>query len=241
MYYDDYDFYDESVNSELDEFVENIKSKAKKEFLDKLDKLEKENQELQEIKRNYDAKIHQLENEYENKKWELENEYKEKERNLYKRPIEEIYPLVSKMYYSASIKYDYIPKCDKCNDDREFVFIDPLNQKHTFPCSCKKTEFVGYEVREKQVKFISEISIRNGRPCLWVTFSKPMDSDYISGNFFDRDMIVSKDKVDDLIANYKKLTKINKYSPTDYYFENKEDCKLFISFLNNNFDKVKKD
>jgi hypothetical protein len=145
------------------------------------------------------------------------------------------------MYYSASIKYDYIPKCDKCNDDREFVFIDPLNQKHTFPCSCKKTEFVGYEVREKQVKFISEISIRNGRPCLWVTFHKPADSDYISGNFFDIDKIVSKGKVDDIIADYKRQLKINKYSPRDYYFENKEDCELFVSFLNNNFDKIEKD
>jgi hypothetical protein len=68
-----------------------------------------------------------------------------------------------------------------------------------------------------------------------------MNSGYIHGDFFDIDKIVSKDKVDDIIADYKRQLKINKYSPTDYYFENKEDCELFIAFLNNNFDKVEKD
>ena len=74
-----------------------------------------------------------------------------------------------------------------------------------------------------------------------MTFYKPHNGDYISGDFFDRDKIVSKDKLEGIIADYKKQIKINKYSPIDYYFENKEDCEAFASFLNDNFDKVERD
>lgn len=244
--YEEYEEYgDREIYSQFDELVENITSKAKKGFIDRLNKLEKENQELQEIKANYNGKLHQLEREYNDKKWELEKEYKEKERKLYHRPIDEIFPLVSKTYYYAETKDDYVPKCDKCNDDRMFVYVDPLNQVHEFPCSCNKKVFSGYETKEKQVKFIDEISIRNGKPFLWVTFNlrkfgESNDDCYISGTFFDKDKIISKDKLEDIMSKYKNQNElIDRYKPTEYYFENKEDCELFISFLNNNLNKIK--
>ena len=242
MYYEDlYDeFYDESVNSELDEFVDALKTRAKKEFIDRLNALEKENKELQEIKANYDAKIRQLENEYNSKTLKLEREYQEKERKLYKRPIDEIFPLVSKTYYSPTTNYTYVPKCDKCNEDREFVYVDPLGETHKFSCSCNTKKFSGYTIKEESVKFIKEISIRNGRPCLWVTFNVPRDYDYISGNFFDKDKIISSDDLDRLISEYSQKSTISMYEPTAYYFENKEDCEKFIEFLNNNLNKVKR-
>lgn len=241
MYYEDlYDgFYDESVNSELDEFVYALKTRAKKEFIDRLNALEKENKELQEIKKNYKDKIRQLEIEYHNKEVKLEREYKEKEYTLYRRPIEEIFPLVSKTYYLATTNYTYVPKCDKCNDDRQFVYVDPLGEEHTFNCSCKTTKFSGYTIKEKSVKFISSISIINDKPCLWVTFDVPRDGGYISGDFFDKDKIVSSSEVDKLISEYSKKSTIAMYEPIAHYFENKEDCEKFIDFLNNNLSKIK--
>lgn len=236
MYYED--FYDESVNSELDEFVDALKTRAKKEFIDRLNALEEENKELQDIKQNYDAKIVQLEIEYHNKEVQLEREYKEKEYNLYRRPIEEIYPLVSKTYYRATTNYTYVPKCDKCNDDRQFVYVDPLGETHKFICSCNTKEFSGYAVEEKSVKFISEISIRNGRPCLWVTFDVPCDGGYISGSYFAKDKIIPTNELDKLIFDYSNKSTFRRYEPIDYYFENKEDCEKFVDFLNNNLSKI---
>ena len=240
-YYDFDDFYDESVNSELDEFVDSLKNRAKKEFIDRLNKLEEENARLQDIKENYDTKIRQLENEYSDKKYQLEKEYRDKEYKLYRRPIEEIFPFVSKPYYRASTKYDYIPKCDKCNEDRQFVYVDPLGEKHTFDCTCNKRDFTGYEVEEKLINFISEISIRDNKPCMWVAFniSKSSNGDYISGTFFDKDKVILSGKVDEPIHKYSLKDKIGKYEPLEYYFESKEDCEKFVSFLNDNFDKIK--
>lgn len=240
-YYDFDEFYDESVDSELDEFVDSLKNRAKKEFIDRLKKLEEENARLQEIKENYESKIRQLENEYDNKKYQLEKEYKEKERTLYKRPIDEIFPLVSKPYYRAVTKRGYVPKCDKCDENRQFVYIDPLNREHKFDCTCNTREFVGYEVEERLINFISEISIRNGKPCMWVAFdiSNSSNGDYISGTFFDRDKIVPSNKVDELIHKYSLKDKIDRYEVVSYQFESKEDCEKFVSFLNDNLDKSK--
>lgn len=239
--YDKDDFYDESVNSELDDFIETIKSKAKKEFIDRLNALEKENKELQDIKKNYNAKIEELKRDYDNKKWELEKEYKEKEYKLYRRPINEIFPFVSKPYYRATTKADYIPKCDKCNENRQFVYIDPLNQEHRFNCTCNTRVFSGYEVEERIINFISEISIRNGKPCMWVDFNIRASNDggYIYGIFFDKDKIVPSIEVDKLINKYSLMDKIDKYEITQYYFESKEDCEKVISALNNMLDKIK--
>lgn len=240
MYYEDLydDFYEESVNSELDEFVYALKTRAKKEFIDRLNALEEENKELQDIKQHYDAKIVQLEIEYHNKEVQLEREYKEKEYNLYRRPIEEIYPLVSKTYYKATTNYTYVPKCNKCNDDRQFVYVDPLGETHKFNCSCNTKEFSGYVVEEKSVKFISKISIRNGKPCLWVTFDVPRDGGYISGSYFAKDKIISSDELDKLISEYSNKSTFRRYEPVDYYFENKEDCEKFVDFLNNTLSKI---
>ena len=240
MYYEDLydDFYEESVNSELDEFVYALKTRAKKEFIDRLNALEEENKELQDIKQHYDAKIVQLEIEYHNKEVQLEREYKEKEYNLYRRPIEEIYPLVSKTYYKATTNYTYVPKCNKCNDDRQFVYVDPLGETHKFNCSCNTKEFSGYVVEEKSVKFISKISIRNGKPCLWVTFDVPRDGGYISGSYFAKDKIISSDELDKLISEYPNKSTFRRYEPVDYYFENKEDCEKFVDFLNNTLSKI---
>lgn len=237
--YDD-DFYDESVNSELDDFIETIKGKAKKEFIDRLNKLEKENQELQEIKRNYKDKIYELERDYDKKKRELEKEYKEKEYRLYRRPIDEIYPFVSKPYYKATVKTDLVPKCNKCNEDRQFVYIDPLGEKHTFNCTCNKREYIGYEVEEKLINFISSISIRNGKPSMWVDFNirKTSDGDYIYGTFFDKSKIVPSIEVDELIHKYSLMDKIGRYEITHYYFESKEDCEKVVAALNNMLDKI---
>ncbi len=240
--YDGIELFDGTVDSEINEFVDGLKSKAKKEFLDKLNKLEKENEELKEIKKNYNAKIDELERKYDDRLYELEQDYKEKERNLYKRPINEIFPFVSKPYYRATIKYDYIPKCDKCNEDRQFVYIDPLNREHKIDCTCKKREFLGYEVEERVINFIKEISIRNGRPCMWVDFNinKFSDGDYVSGNYFDISKIIPSNKVDELINNYSSMVSIPRYEATQYYFETKEDCEKVVSALNSMFYKVER-
>lgn len=247
-YFDEYneeyedDFYDESVNSELNEFIESIKSKAKKEFIDRLNALEKENKELQDIKENYNDRIQELERDYDNKKWQLEKEYKEKEYKLYKRPISEIFPFVSKPYYRATTKSDYVPKCDKCNEDRQFVYVDPLNQEHKFNCTCNKREFSGYEVEEKIINFISEISIRDGKPCMWVNFNvnSSTNGDYISGSFFDKSKIVPHNEIDNLVNKYCLAEKISRYEITSYYFESKEDCEEVVSALNSLLYKVER-
>lgn len=244
-YFDDYDendFYDESVNSELNEFIENIKTKAKKEFIDRLNELEKENQELQEVKRDYNSKINELEREYDDKLYKLEKEYKEKECNLYKRPINEIFPFVSKPYYKATVKYDYIPKCNKCDENRQFVYIDPLNREHKFDCACNKKEFRGYEVEERVINFIKEISIRDGKPRMWVDFNirESNSGDYICGNYFDKSKIVPSEKVDELVNEYFSMNSIPRYDVTQYYFESKEDCEKVISALNSMLDKIER-
>ena len=122
------------------------------------------------------------------------------------------------------------------------MYVDPLNRKHTFDCSCNKTEFSGYRVEETLINFIKEISIRNGKPCMWVDFniSEGSNGDYISGSFFDKDKIVPSIEVDKLIQKYSLMDKIGRYEITQYYFESKEDCEKVVNALNTMLDKVER-
>ena len=236
MYYDD--FYNEP--SEADIYIEELKDKirteVKEDIINELEKLRKENKELQDVKNN----INKLEKEYNQKKNELEKEYQEKQRTLMKRPLNELLEIIKEEYYCIIRPYDYIPKCDKCNEKRRLELVDVYGRKHEVNCVCNKMEHKLFEVKTKYIGTIKEISKRNGKMCIWTSFTWSKSAyeqyDYINGIYFDKEYIIyNYEQLEKKIANKSKKDIIeNVYRK--YYFVNKEDAEKFAKWLNENLE-----
>lgn len=230
------DFYCEPSESDIaiQELKEHLKKEVKSEILNKLEKLEKENKELQEIKKNKEK----LENDYKEKFNQLEREYQIKERTLYQKPLKELIEIIQEEYYYVS--YDYLekPKCSKCNDKRQLEILDDYGRKHYVNCVCKETYKSKYLVKPKYIGIITEISKRDEKLKMWVSFSYAKSSwnkedAYISGTYFDKDSIVyDYDKfIEENIKNIKERIKKD-YSFSNYTFSKKEDAQKFADFVN---------
>ena len=233
MYYDD--FYNEPSESDIyiEELKDKIRLEVKKDIINELERLRKENKELQDVKNN----INKLEREYNQKKNELEREYQEKERTLMQRPLNELLEIIKEEYYCIDRPYDYIPKCDKCNEKRKLEFTDVYGRKHEVKCVCDKMERKPFEVETKYIGTIKEISKRNGKMCIWTSFTWSKSNyepyEYISGTYFDKECIVyNYEQLEVKIADKSKKEIIeNIYRK--YYFVNKKDAEKFAKWLNN--------
>lgn len=241
MSYDD--FYYEPSESELyiEELKDKLKSEVKKDIINELNKLRKENEELKNIKNN----ISKLENKYKEKEYQLEREYKEKERTLMQKPLNELVKIIKEQYFYVTRPWKYIKKCDKCNDNRNLELVDPYGRKHEIACVCKQHEYKAFEVQEKYIGVITEISKRNNELMMWVDFSysKGLSRDdyYISGTYFDKNKLINK--YEELINKISKNNIeeiINQRKYNDYLFVNKNDAEKFAKFLNENLNKIEK-
>lgn len=158
------EFYDEGLHyfdEQIEEFKDGLRKTVKEEFLKKMERLEKENLELQEVKNNWCKIKEELEDE--KRTYEI-NEDKMK-RDIARMKIDELVKLadLGEKCYVIDTASGYVPKCDKCDDNRKIHFPSPITRKDcTEECPTCGKYWIKYVVEE-----VSTIKIRfKNNPCI---------------------------------------------------------------------------
>lgn len=152
FYNDNYGEYEQLV----DDLKESLKKQIKDEYVKEMTRLKKENEELQEVKKNFDK---------------IKQEYKDKEDALKRKEDNLNYELAHKKFnelttigdfsghiYVIDYKEGYIPKCDKCDENRQIHFTSPTGRDCKEACpTCGKQYCIYYP------KPIDAIKIRFSR------------------------------------------------------------------------------
>ena len=140
------DFYNEGPSDfdiAIEEFKEGLRKTVKDEFVKEMTRLKKENEELQEVKKNFDK---------------IKQEYKDKEDALKRKEDNLNYELAHKKFnelttiagfsghiYAIDYKEGRIPKCDKCDDNRQIHFTSPSGRDCKEDCPvCGKRYCIYY-------------------------------------------------------------------------------------------------
>ena len=120
------DFYNQGPSDfdiAIEEFKEGLRKTVKKEILDEMARLKKENEELQDVKKNFE----QIKQDYERKKKHFEDEEHNLTYTLARKKINELIELADlhQECYRIDTVYGYVPKCDKCDENRKIYFKSP--------------------------------------------------------------------------------------------------------------------
>ena len=137
-------FYDEP--SEYEQMVEDLKDKlkesVKKEILDELNRLHKKVAELQDLESNWNQRCWEQEAEHDRAMRELE----ETKRNLRRMRASELLQEFSEELYGIDYKYEHLPKCDRCDQNRRRVTKGKAGNPIIEICECNRTRTT-YSVR----------------------------------------------------------------------------------------------
>ena len=135
MYFEDDFYYEPSeFEQQIDEFKACLMKSVKEEFLQRMEALEKENAALREFRDDKQAIIRDCENKVAKAHQEaICAEEKWKNARLHKL-LGDFLTVGWKVGY----KYEYGPKCDKCDDNRDIHFQSPQGNKCKEPCKCAK-------------------------------------------------------------------------------------------------------
>lgn len=137
------DFFNEPNESDLviEELKSHLRNEVKEEILNKLNSLKEENEMLLDIKSNWDK----LKREYENKISELEREKEKALKNAkheyYNATLQDLFDnceLFSRVY-QVDYTLENLPKCPKCDNNRQHTLISPDGVVHKVSCSCKNS------------------------------------------------------------------------------------------------------
>lgn len=123
------DFYNEGPSDfdiTIEEFKEGLRKTVKEEYLKEMARLKKENEELQEVKKNFDK----IKQDYEDKKRAFEYKEDELMRQCARKKFNELTTITdfSEHIYVIDYKEGYIPKCSKCDDNRQIHFLSPTGR-----------------------------------------------------------------------------------------------------------------
>ncbi len=159
------DFYNEGPSDfdiAIEEFKEGLRKTVKEEILNEMTRLKKENEELQEVKRNFNK---------------IKQEYKDKEEALKRREDNLNYELARKKFnelttiadfsehiYVIDYKEGYVPKCDKCDDNRQIHFTSPSGRDCKEDCPvCGKRYCIYYPrpVDAIKIRFSKDPYLKN--------------------------------------------------------------------------------
>lgn len=143
MYYDYDDYFREPSDFEMqiEEFKDALRDAVKDEIKNKIESLENELATLKEFRdernkfiREYEAKIREAQKETADvKRFAKESEEKWKKARLHQLLGD--YLIVG---WKVDNKWEYGPKCDKCDDDRKIHFTSPQGREYTEDCECAK-------------------------------------------------------------------------------------------------------
>ena len=159
------DFYNEGPSDfdiAIEEFKEGLRKTVRDEYVKEMTRLKKENEELQEVKKNFNK---------------IKQEYKDKEEALKRREDNLNYELARKKFnelttiadfsehiYVIDYKEGYVPKCDKCDDNRQIHFTSPSGRECKEDCPvCGKRYCIYYPkpVDAIKIRFSKDPYLKN--------------------------------------------------------------------------------
>lgn len=238
---------EQSASEELKEIYDVLSKKLNAKTKNELEYLRKRNAELEKEAKELADKLTKYQCESYNVRRELEAEYREKERNLYKRPIDELVGLLNQEYFK--IKYNPIyADCPHCNNTRRYVFVDPFGKEHSWACECQNTIIRReYYAQSEFIGVIKELSLRDDKISCFVDFRKDAynDTSYISGAYLDPKNIIKTKE--DLTRVYNAINKAEicsafdtdskasneiYYSVFSFLFATKELADEIVDYLN---------
>lgn len=202
-----------------DEIFEEYKIKMKDALLESIKqdiadlkytnkKLIDENKILKEKEQEVRQKEKELEYMKSNLKWEVKRER-----------LSELMEDFRVVMYKTNYNSELLPKCDKCNKNRQIEFLSPTGKLTYEDCECKK-----YKKTYKPQEYIcTEFKVSSNAGCMlmWYKENHESDYDYYSYNSSDLCEKVYKKEMD-----YKDL---NSYQT---YFKTKEECQNYCDWLN---------
>lgn len=159
-YYDEDGIMEEAFEIPKRQLIDEARKHLKKEVQEEIDNLRKENQELKDIKDDYNV-FKKKEKELENLKVKLEEEYQRKfenlERDFVEKNLIEIFNKYNKVFkkiYTISYNYCPRPKCNLCDENREYEIITPDGLKHKIACKCKEKMTVYKVVEDSNIIYL---------------------------------------------------------------------------------------
>lgn len=142
------DFYNEGPSDYelfMNDLKETLKKSIKDEFIKEMDKLRAENKKLQNVKENFEK----IKLDYAHKEQELKAREQDMEKNLARKKIMELATIADMKAQIYYIDDDtaYLPKCDKCDENRLIHFKSPTGKDCTEPCPDCGTTYHKYYVK----------------------------------------------------------------------------------------------
>lgn len=142
------DFYNEGPSDYelfMNDLKETLKKSIKDEFIKEMDKLRAENKKLQNVKENFEK----IKLDYAHKEQELKAREQDMEKNLARKKIMELATIADMKAQIYYIDDDtaYLPKCDKCDENRLIHFKSPTGKDCTEPCPNCGTTYHKYYVK----------------------------------------------------------------------------------------------
>lgn len=142
------DFYNEGPSDYelfMNDLKETLKKSIKDEFIKEMDKLKAENKKLQDVKENFEK----IKLDYAHKEQELKAREQDMEKNLARKKIMELATIADMKAQIYYIDDDtaYLPKCDKCDENRLIHFKSPTGKDCTESCPNCGTTYHKYYVK----------------------------------------------------------------------------------------------
>lgn len=135
MYYEDDFFYEPSeFDQQVEEFKASLMKSVKEEFLQRMDALEKENAALREFRDEKATFIRDCEA----KVAKAQREARESEMKWKNARLHQLLGDFLTVGWKVGYKYEYGPKCNKCDEDRYIHFLSPQGNNCKEQCNCAR-------------------------------------------------------------------------------------------------------
>ena len=231
--------YDEPMwePSEADELFDELKSKlvdaAKASLKSDMESLKSRNEYLEKRNKELENKAWAVEQKEHDIEYKAQNLRREVEKEFYKAAIEDIFKdmIEKSQLWFAEHKPHEKPKCDKCNENRNWVLIWPNGDKVTKKCDCAKLDY-WYEPTEVWIDTLRyRIQNSNYQSERYYRLDKTYDrigGAYNDYSYADFGIQFVYDKFcDDVIEKREQLGYGKKIG-----FKSKEECQKYCDWLN---------
>lgn len=133
-YEDDFYYEPSEFDQQVDEFKASLMKSVKEEFLQRMAALEKENAALREFRDDKEAIIRDCES----RVAKAQREARDAEDKWKNARLHKLLGDFLTVGWKVGYKYEYGPKCDKCDEDRYLHFLSPQGNKCKEKCNCAK-------------------------------------------------------------------------------------------------------
>ena len=204
--YEDYELeYEPSLADEIfNEASAKLMDALNGEVKQRLERIADENASLQALNNSLKKQLA----EYKQREYELAEGERQLRLAAKKMPLKEFMGQYEVVMYQATMKHEYGPKCDKCDDKRQLYYRTPLGNDATEPCKCAKM----FRVYRPQMQVLYSISKRNHKLLAWYRpypHEDAFESGKLAEQFYNQDI---------------EFADLDKHKA---YFENESDCQAY--------------